>query len=142
MTQHVKQVLMLPEVTSSSDGADSLQTILVADLRWNSDKGQFAQKWGSDNRMLRKQLPEIRQAITWWQQRVLDTWEATGYRHDDPDASRLMDQRPLRLQIDDTFIADALDSADLACFFLHTSGSLSMSHVISAAGTYKLSICR
>ena len=47
-----------------------------------------------------------------WQQQVLNQWEATGYRHDDPLAPCLLEQLPIRLHVDGDFIADALDSAD------------------------------
>lgn len=140
--QHVEQALSLPGVDFAKDGYDSLETILKNDLKWDQAEEQFASRWGSKDRVLRKQLPEICKSIMQWKHNTISQWEATGYRHDDVNASSLKEQRPLRLHIDGVFIADALDSADLACILLHPAGSLSISQAISAAGICQLTVSR
>ena len=142
ISSNVEQVLRLPGVDFASDGFESLDTILKSDLKWVNDEQQFASRWNQNNRVLRQQLPEIRKAITQWQHNVLSQWEATGYRHDAAHASRLKDQRPVRLHLNGTFIADALDSADLACILLHPVGCVSISQALGAASTYQLTLSR
>lgn len=139
---HVEQVRSLSAVDFAHDGADSLSTILKADLQWVEDEAQFAARWNGKDRVLRQQLPEIRKAITQWQHNIVTQWEATGYRHDNAEASCLVDQLPIRLHIDGNFVADALDSADLACMLLHPASSVGVSQVITAAGTYQLTVSR
>ena len=140
MSQRVEKVLSLPGVAFAKDGADSLSTILKADMNWVNDERQFAGRW--ESRVLRKQLPQIRKAIMHWRDSVVNQWEATGYRHDDANASCLVEQRPVRLHVNGDFVSDALDSADLACILLHPAGSATISQAITAAGGHQLKISR
>lgn len=140
----VERVLSLPAVDFALDGSDSLTTIVNNDLKWVNDEEQFKTRWNGNGRVLREQLPEIRKAIMRWQRNVVNQWEATGYRHDDAGAACLIGQLPIRLHIDGDFLADALDSADLACIMLHPARlhAATISQAITAAGTYQLSVNR
>ena len=140
MSDRVEKVLSLPGVAFANDGANSLSTILKAGLNWDNDESQFAGRW--ERRVLRKQLPQVRKAIMQWRDSVVNQWEATGYRHDDANAPCLVEQRPVRLHINGDFVADALDSADLACILLHPVGSATISQAITAAGSHQLKISR
>lgn len=140
MSHRVEKVLSLPGVAFAKDGAESLSTILKVDLNWVNDERQFAGRW--ESRVLRKQLPQVRKGIMQWRDTVVNQWEATGYRHDDAKAPCLVEQRPVRLHVNGEFVADALDSADLACILLHPVGSATISQAITAAGSHQLKISR
>ena len=143
----IDAALCLPEADFKPLESDSLHSILLEEkLKWVPDRKQFAARWGFTDRALRAQLPDVRKAITQWQHAVVNHWEATGYQHNAQGASHLKDQRPVRVHINGVFIADALDSADLACIMLHTvstrSGWSSVSQAIKAPGHHVLTISR
>ena len=142
---NVTAVLSLEQIKFATDGAESLHSVLQDKLKWVPEVQQFANNWNKNERMLRRQLPDICKAITQWQQSVIHQWEATGYRHNAPKASQLTDQRPVRLHVDGVFVADALDSADLACLLLHDTHQSAWSGLhmaISTPGTHQLTISR
>ncbi len=148
MARHVDAVMALPQSSFLSDENESLVTICQDKLKWVSGKQaaeNFTESWRLDDVLLRRQLPSIRKAITQWQHSINQQWEATGYRHSAEDASHVKEQLPVRVHIDNNFVADALDSADLACILLHTCDHSSWAGVkqaITAPGLQQLTITR
>lgn len=142
---NVSAVLSLEQIKFATDGVESLHSVLQDKLKWVPEVQQFASNWNQKEALLRRQLLDICKAITQWRQSVIHHWEATGYRHDALEASQLTDQRPVRLHVDGVFVADALDSADLACLLLHNTHQSAWSGLhmaISTPGTHWLTISR
>ena len=148
MARHVDAVMALPQSSFLSDENQSLVSICQDKLKWVSGKQaaeHFTENWRSDDVLLRRQLLSIRKAITQWQHSIIHQWEATGYRHSAEAASHVKEQLPVRVHIDNNFVADALDSADLACILLQTCDHSSWSGVkqaIKAPGLHQLTITR
>ena len=83
------------------------------------------QPWPQDGHLLRRHLAIVKQTLLDWRQRVLDTLEATGFRHDDCRAAQLNTSGgAVRLQLEGTFVQDVIDAQDLACAFLQPDSSL------------------
>ena len=148
MAKHVDAVLALPQSSFLSHESESLVSICQEKLKWVSGEHaaqHFTASWRMDDVFLRQQLPEIRKAITQWQHSIVHQWEATGYRHSAEGASHVSRQLPVRVHIDNNFVADALDSADLACILLHTCDHSSWAGVkqaIKAPGLHHLTVTR
>ena len=92
---------------------------------WELLRGCFDQLWPQDGDLLRRHLVIVKQALLDWRQCVLNTLEATGFRHNDRFAAQLNSAGgAARLQLEGAYVQDVQDAQDLACAFLQPESSL------------------
>ena len=102
------------------DHVDFLSTVCSRPVQSDNDR-----PWLMDGKLLRERLETVKQDLLRWRQLVLDTLEATGFRHDDCRAAQLNTSGgAVRLQLEGAYVQDVQDAQDLACAFLQPNSSL------------------